>query len=89
MTKVDFDSLDRLTIKPLGIYGTRSKIIEYLYDKGVLSDPMYVCRSVSLRLRLMCVFAALLCLILALMILVLVSGPVSISSDWMESLSFL
>ena len=58
MTKVDFDSLDRLTIKPLGIYGSRSKIIEYLYDKGVLSDPMYVCRSVSLTEIDVCVCSA-------------------------------
>lgn len=41
-TKVDYDSLDRLTIRPLGIYGSRGKIIEYLCDKGIIDHEMCV-----------------------------------------------
>ena len=43
MTKVDFDSLDCLTMKPLGIYGSRSQIVLWLLDKGVVSHDVYVC----------------------------------------------
>ncbi|KAK7684549.1 hypothetical protein QCA50_012496 [Cerrena zonata] len=38
MTKVDFTALDRLTVKPMGIYGSRSEIVRYLYDVGVVDD---------------------------------------------------
>lgn len=38
MIKVDFTTLDRHDIKPLGIYGSRSEIIRYLRDEEAIDD---------------------------------------------------
>ena len=40
---VDYGFLDEFNVNPLGIYGSRSKIVEYLVDKGALSHGVYVC----------------------------------------------
>ncbi|KAK7676902.1 hypothetical protein QCA50_020158 [Cerrena zonata] len=40
MTKVDFQALDRLPIKPLGIYGSRNKIIRFLSDIQALDEQV-------------------------------------------------
>ncbi|KAJ7117660.1 hypothetical protein C8R44DRAFT_791229 [Mycena epipterygia] len=38
LIKVDFKALDNLTIKPLGLYGSRSEIIAFLSCRGVISQ---------------------------------------------------
>jgi hypothetical protein len=38
VTKVDFKTLDRLMIKPLGIYGSKDKIVQLLMDIGALDE---------------------------------------------------
>ncbi len=36
MTQVNFAALDQMTIKPLGIYGSRTEIVRFLLDDGIL-----------------------------------------------------
>ncbi|KAH9046371.1 hypothetical protein EDB83DRAFT_2295029 [Lactarius deliciosus] len=38
ITKVDFKALDRLTIKPLGVYGSRGEIVRMLRSIGAVDD---------------------------------------------------
>ena len=40
ITKVDFKALDRLIIKPLGIYGAKSEIVHMLRSIGAVDDDM-------------------------------------------------
>lgn len=42
MTKVDYQALDRLPIKPLGIYGSRNEIVKFLLDIKGIDEEMYV-----------------------------------------------
>lgn len=38
VTKVDFKTLDRLMIKPLGMYGSKDEIVQLLMDIGALDE---------------------------------------------------
>lgn len=38
MTKVDFLALDRVSVKPVGIYGSREEIVRFLLRKDVLPE---------------------------------------------------
>jgi hypothetical protein len=38
ITKVDFKTLDRLMIKPLGIYGSKHEIVRLLRSIGAVED---------------------------------------------------
>lgn len=38
ITKVDFASLDQVDVKPVGIYGSKGAIIEYLKNKEVIDE---------------------------------------------------
>ncbi len=40
ITKVDFKALDRLIIKPLGIYGSKGEIVRLLRSIGAVDDDM-------------------------------------------------
>ena len=40
ITKVDFHALDQIEIKPIGIYGSKSAIVEFLERKGLLDKNM-------------------------------------------------
>ncbi|PSR93745.1 hypothetical protein PHLCEN_2v4640 [Hermanssonia centrifuga] len=40
MTQVKFDALDALSIKPLGIYGSKEEIARYLRDVGAVSEAI-------------------------------------------------
>jgi hypothetical protein len=40
ITKVDFKALDRLIIKPLGIYGAKGEIVRMLQSIGAVDDNM-------------------------------------------------
>lgn len=42
MTHVNFQALDRLNIRPVGIYGSKSEIARYLRDLGLIDDELYV-----------------------------------------------
>jgi len=45
MTKVDFTALDRMLLKPIGIYGSKAEIVRFLQSKGVVDQ------SIALALR--------------------------------------
>ena len=40
LTKVDFKALDRLTVKPIGIYGSREEIVRFLSSIGAVDDAL-------------------------------------------------
>ena len=40
ITKVDFKALDRLMIKPLGVYGSKHEIVRLLRSIGAVDDKM-------------------------------------------------
>jgi hypothetical protein len=42
LTKVDFKVLDKLAIKPIGVYGNREEIVSLLVSLGVIESPMSV-----------------------------------------------
>ena len=42
MTKIEFNSLDRVLVNPLGIYGSKSEIVKFLRDIGSIDDHLYV-----------------------------------------------
>ena len=41
MTHVNFKALDDLSVRPLGIYGSKSEIVRYLKDLDLISHDMY------------------------------------------------
>ena len=42
ITKVDFKILDRLSIKPLGVYGCKNEIVHLLRSIGVVDEKVCV-----------------------------------------------
>ena len=42
ITKVDFKTLDQLTIKPIGIYGCKDEIVRLLRFLGAVDEELYV-----------------------------------------------
>ena len=42
ITKVNFKTLDSLSLKPLGIYGSKEEIVRFLREIGAVDDNMYV-----------------------------------------------
>jgi hypothetical protein len=42
ITKVDFKALDRLMIKPLGIYGSKVEIVRLLSSINAVSEDVWV-----------------------------------------------
>lgn len=42
MTHVNFDALDKLDIRPIGLYGSKSELVRYLSDLQLVDDDMYV-----------------------------------------------
>jgi hypothetical protein len=42
ITKVDFKTLDRLSIKPVGIYGCKDEIVRLLQSLGAVDEELYV-----------------------------------------------
>jgi hypothetical protein len=42
MTHVNFEALDKLNIRPVGIYGSKSEIVRYLRDLELVDEEAYV-----------------------------------------------
>lgn len=38
MTKVDFLTLDRILVQPVGLYGSRGEIIRFLLARSVITE---------------------------------------------------
>lgn len=56
MTHVNFNALDQLSIKPLGLYGSKEEIVRYIKDLDIINDATYglvlsvpVCRALTFR----------------------------------------
>jgi hypothetical protein len=52
ITKVDFKILDRLSIKPLGIYGCKDEIVRLLQSIGAVDEKLCVILVLTYRLFL-------------------------------------
>lgn len=42
LTKVDFNALDKVSVKPIGVYGNRTEIVGLLVTLGVVDGQMFV-----------------------------------------------
>jgi hypothetical protein len=42
ITRVDFKTLDRLAIKPLGVYGSKDEIVRLLRSMGAVDEDTQV-----------------------------------------------
>lgn len=42
MTHVKFTSLDAFSVKPIGLYGSKSELVRFLKDLGAVEDDVYV-----------------------------------------------
>ena len=51
LTKVDFKSLDKFQVKPIGIYGSKDEIVRFLVSVVVIDDTM--CVAVQLVIQLL------------------------------------
>ncbi|KAG8915782.1 hypothetical protein FRC00_014369 [Tulasnella sp. 408] len=40
ISKINFSTLDSVPIKPVGIYGSKSAIVQFLVDAGVIEEPI-------------------------------------------------
>ena len=49
LTKIDFRVLDSLSIKPVGIYGSRERIVDLLLEVGTIEPHLSVVFSASAR----------------------------------------
>ena len=54
--KVDFQQLDTLNIKPIGIYGSLGKLVELLATIGCIDNTMYVSRITYLYCQRLMVY---------------------------------
>ena len=42
LTRIDFWALDNASIKPVGIYGSKERIVDLLLEVGVIEPPLLV-----------------------------------------------
>ena len=47
MTHVKFTSLDAFHVTPLGLYGSKSELVRFMKDLGVVEDNMYVYQVIA------------------------------------------
>ena len=47
ITKVNFQKLDDLLLKPIGVYGSKEEIVRFLREIGIVDVEMYVCPSLQ------------------------------------------
>lgn len=40
MTHVNFNALDQLNLKPVGLYGSKSEIVRYLKDLSLVNEDL-------------------------------------------------
>lgn len=48
ITRVDFNTLDRLAIKPLGVYGSKNEIVRLLQSIGAVDENGRVILVISI-----------------------------------------
>jgi len=42
MTKISFSNLDKLCLRPTGVYGSRAEIVKLLRSLGTADDELFV-----------------------------------------------
>ena len=42
LTKIDFRALDSTNVKPVGVYGSREKIVDLLLEVGAIEPQLFV-----------------------------------------------
>ena len=42
MTKIDFRALDSANVKPVGVYGSKGKIVDLLLEIGAIEPQLFV-----------------------------------------------
>ena len=42
LTRIDFRALDRASVKPVGVYGSKEKIVDLLLEVGVIEPDLFV-----------------------------------------------
>jgi hypothetical protein len=42
MTKISFSNLDKLCLRPTGVYGSRAEIVKLLRSLGTVDDELFV-----------------------------------------------
>lgn len=47
LTKIDFRALDNASIKPVGVYGSKEKIVDLLLEVGSIEPPMFAILAIS------------------------------------------
>jgi len=50
LTKVDFRALDKLQVKPIGVYGSKDEIVRFLASVAVIDDAMYAAAQHMIQL---------------------------------------
>jgi len=40
LTRIDFLALDKANIKPVGVYGSKERIVDLLLEVGVIEPPL-------------------------------------------------
>lgn len=47
LTKIDFRALDHASIKPVGVYGSKERIVDLLLEIGVIEPHLFVIPAAS------------------------------------------
>ena len=47
LTRIDFRALDNASIKPVGVYGSKERIVDLLLEVGVIEPHLFVIVVVS------------------------------------------
>ena len=47
LTKIDFRALDDTSIKPVGVYGSKARIVDLLLEIGVIEPHLFVFHTAS------------------------------------------
>jgi hypothetical protein len=42
LAKIDFKALDKLMVKPIGVYGSKAEIVRFLTSIGVINEERWV-----------------------------------------------
>ena len=50
LTKIDFRALDNASVKPVGVYGSRERIVDLLLEVGSVEPHLFVILLLRIRL---------------------------------------
>ena len=47
LTRIDFRALDNANVKPVGVYGSKEKIVDLLLETGAIEPRLFVISSLQ------------------------------------------